>query len=306
MNIGKILKEEIERLVELSIKSPFKGQYILYHSTSYSSCMDIINQNEIFEASKQNIKFKYSSNNPNFNQNSKNYSGVSLTRNSEHEFNDVQLILNGEAIKRDFGKRLMPFDFHSYSNMGKGNPKRILFEEEEFLIGPLTNVKKYLIGIRIMNVYTTLENFIEEDPEGYNMFSEIVNQLNVPFFDKKFNKIGLNALALNESKLYQEEKDSTFTHDDVEYSVNKLLKETKDMEAEDYEVSKLKWILKHTDIDDDRVKEAKLKYPIIIIKWEDKLVVLDGAHRLQKAVDQKKETIKAIKITKKILDKTKL
>ena len=107
-------------------------------------------------------------------------------------------------------------------------------------------------------------------------------------------------------KLYQEEKDSTFTHDDIEYSVNKLLKETQDMEAEEYDVKELKWILKETETEEERVKEAKLKYPIIIIKWEDKLVVLDGAHRLQKAVDLDHKTIKAIKITKKLLEKTKI
>ena len=110
-------------------------------------------------------------------------------------------------------------------------------------------------------------------------------------------------VEIESEKPYQEEEDSTFTHDDKEYSVNKLLKHSFKTEVKDVPVSKLKWVLKYSDLVKKRIKNADYSVPIVIIKWEDKLVVLDGAHRLQKSIDDNKKTIPSKQITQKILDK---
>lgn len=181
------MKKLIKKLLRENLfKSPFKGQNILFHSTQYDRAINILNDNEIFAATKQTIKTKLNKTNPNYNENSKNYNGVSLTRDSKLQFGDVQFILDGDLIKRDYGNKLVPFDFFS-SYLNKSSLNRS--ESEEFLIGPLKNIKKYLLGIRIIRVYQSLRSFYEEDREGYYIFKESIGR--IPLFDEKFNEIEL-------------------------------------------------------------------------------------------------------------------
>lgn len=107
---------------------------------------------------------------------------------------------------------------------------------------------------------------------------------------------------LFEKKIYQEYK-STFTHDDKEYDLNKLFKLTQKRKVSEMPVSKLKWILKYTKVFKNRIKKADLNYPILIGRHGKKWITYDGAHRLSKAVNQEKETIKVIKVPKYILNK---
>jgi hypothetical protein len=106
-------------------------------------------------------------------------------------------------------------------------------------------------------------------------------------------------------EIYQEE-DSTFTHNDVEYDLNLLLRLSKDVLVFEYPVKKLKWILKHDTPSEDRVKKAKLKYPILITKSQKRWVTLDGLHRLAKAVGEGDDKIKVKVILPSILEKCKL
>lgn len=108
------------------------------------------------------------------------------------------------------------------------------------------------------------------------------------------------------TELYQEKKDSTFTHDNIEYSLNKLERLVDKSKPIDIEVSKLKWILKYTKIFKFRVEKANIKYPILITKYGKRWVVLDGAHRLQKAINENIKLLPAIKVTQEILSKAKL
>lgn len=108
------------------------------------------------------------------------------------------------------------------------------------------------------------------------------------------------------SELYQEEKTSTFTHDGVEYSLNKVLKLVDDKSVTDYDVSDLKWVLKHTTVERDRVEAADLSKPILVTKWEDKLVAIDGAHRLTKAVEDDVKTLPGKLVSKADLKKAEI
>lgn len=115
-------------------------------------------------------------------------------------------------------------------------------------------------------------------------------------------------------ELYQEESNSTVTHDGDDYSVNKLLKLTKDLPITTIDVDTLKWNLEsdknsqgeemfQSGSDKKRIADADLTAPIMVVKWNKKLVVLDGIHRLSKAVKTKQASIVARMVTDEILDK---
>lgn len=181
---------EIFNLVMEIVKSPFKGKSLLYHSTTYDRAINVIKDNQIYGASKQTIRTKLSPDNPFYNEQSKTFSGVSLTRDWRLDFSDVQFILDRDLIARDYGKKLVPFDFFNPADKRKGDPERNdVHEAEEFLIGDLNNVSKYLLGIRIMEVYSTLQGFIEDDYEGYLIFKKVVGK--IPVYDKNFKEIRL-------------------------------------------------------------------------------------------------------------------
>lgn len=102
-------------------------------------------------------------------------------------------------------------------------------------------------------------------------------------------------------ELYQEQKGSSFTHDGVKYDLNKLLKRVDNKEVTDYDVSELKWVLKDTKVKAERVTKADLSKPILVTKWHKKLVAVDGAHRLTKAVQQKVKQLPGKYVTKEDL-----
>lgn len=102
-------------------------------------------------------------------------------------------------------------------------------------------------------------------------------------------------------ELYQEGKSSTVTHDGKKYNIDNLLRKAKDVEVENFNVDDLKWIIKDTKIDEDRVKKANTRYPILVTRWKNKIVVLDGLHRLAKSIKHKKEKIKGKMISAKML-----
>jgi len=90
-------------------------------------------------------------------------------------------------------------------------------------------------------------------------------------------------------ELYQEEPGGTITHYDQEYDLNSLFKLTNDLPIINFKIDDLKWILyyfykdvKHSDL--SRIRNADLSAPILIIKDDNKFIILDGIHRLCKAI----------------------
>lgn len=103
-------------------------------------------------------------------------------------------------------------------------------------------------------------------------------------------------------ELYQEENSSVVEHNGKTYRVNDLLKSTENSKVTKYNVSELQWMLSYTKLDKKRISKANLKYPILVTKLDDQLVVIDGAHRLSKAVDEKIKTLPGKLVTQKQLD----
>jgi hypothetical protein len=180
-----------ELLGESILKSPFKGRNVLYHSSGFGQGIDILTDNRINAATKQTISTKLNPSNPNYNVDSKNYNGVSLTRDNRLNFNNMEFILDGDLIKRNFGNKLVPHDFYKpYGNKTKANNNRSdAYESEEFLIGDLKPLSKYLIAIRFTPRYETLEEFRTNDPEGYDLLKKTIG--NIPTYDENFNQITL-------------------------------------------------------------------------------------------------------------------
>lgn len=110
-------------------------------------------------------------------------------------------------------------------------------------------------------------------------------------------------------ELYQEEPGGTFTHDGEKYRLNYVLAKADSIDAEDMPVADLKWILGDgKDLDDGgtnykRVKNADTSIPILITKWNGKYVVIDGIHRLAKAVGNELTTISCKLIPNSVLKK---
>lgn len=107
------------------------------------------------------------------------------------------------------------------------------------------------------------------------------------------------------AELYQEHRGSTFTHDGRKYDLNKLLKAVDGKSVDMFKVGDLKWVLKHTDVDEDRVKKADKSKPVLVTKWRNKLVAVDGAHRLTKAVRSGDAKIRGKFVTPDELDAAK-
>ncbi|QVW56153.1 hypothetical protein pEaSNUABM6_00009 [Erwinia phage pEa_SNUABM_6] len=92
---------------------------------------------------------------------------------------------------------------------------------------------------------------------------------------------------------YHEGPESTVTHRSHEYSVDALLDIAERHSLVQIPVSRIEWILNETTLEDERVKSADTDYPIIVLHEGSLYIVLDGAHRLAKAVAEGKDTIAA-------------
>lgn len=103
-------------------------------------------------------------------------------------------------------------------------------------------------------------------------------------------------------EFYQEEPGGSFTHDGVEYDLNPLLRDTEDYPVKDIPVDDLKWIIDK----EEEFEYADTDVPILVTPWKDKIAVIDGYHRLLKAVDKGLETLPAKMVPTKILNKYKL
>ena len=112
-------------------------------------------------------------------------------------------------------------------------------------------------------------------------------------------------------EVYQEERGGTFTNDDKEYNLNKVLRLTNNLPTMEFKVADLKWLVTDSkqeikDFDKEekqRVINADLNTPILVTYWKKKLVVLDGFHRLIDAVKEKRDTMIGKFVTDDILEK---
>jgi hypothetical protein len=110
-------------------------------------------------------------------------------------------------------------------------------------------------------------------------------------------------------EIFGEPSDSNFTHEGHNYDLNGLLSATIGMEPTQVPVSQLKWIMKYDPMsqeDAERILSADLAAPLLITKEPqegNKFVVLDGIHRLAKAIQQHVLELPCVEVTEELLDR---
>ena len=125
--------------------------------------------------------------------------------------------------------------------------------------------------------------------------------------------IHLSSIEVTKNKTldenYKEGEDSNVSHDGNRYGIDDLIHFTKNIKPEVVEIDDLKWILngyQETKEDEDRTKKVDLQFPILVTRWEGKIVILDGFHRLLKAIQQGNKTMKAKFVTSDMLKQSKI
>ena len=94
------------------------------------------------------------------------------------------------------------------------------------------------------------------------------------------------------------EEGGSFTHDGQKYSLREAFRAARTKPTKQIDVDKLKWILRHDRPDPKRLAAANLAAPVIVAPdRRGRPTVVDGLHRLSKAVQQGKKTMPAKMLT---------
>lgn len=113
-------------------------------------------------------------------------------------------------------------------------------------------------------------------------------------------------------ELYQEEPGGTFTNDGREYDLNKVLADVDDFPKVLFFTQDLKWLLDSDESDATvnfdradirRIEQADLSTPILVAYYGSRFVVVDGLHRLIKAVRGKKRFMRGVLVPTEVLDR---
>ncbi len=96
------------------------------------------------------------------------------------------------------------------------------------------------------------------------------------------------------------EEASTFTHDGAAYDLNAALAIVSGRPATAVPVGSLRWLVEPPEAPPEdlaRVERADPAVPVLVTRWEGRVVVLDGLHRLQRALDMRLPSLPARFIT---------
>jgi hypothetical protein len=102
------------------------------------------------------------------------------------------------------------------------------------------------------------------------------------------------------------EAHSTAHSDGVDYDLNVLFRATAKQPIVKFKVADLKWVLPFTKTEQRRVEHADLTTPILVVPHKGKLLALDGAHRLRKAVNDGVEELPGKLATAEQLEKARI
>ena len=75
-------------------------------------------------------------------------------------------------------------------------------------------------------------------------------------------------------------------------TIHEVLALSRDIPVETLPIEEIEKIRTVDTLDETRVLAADLAYPLLIVEDEDRRWILDGNHRLQKAIDNNYKTIK--------------
>jgi hypothetical protein len=101
-------------------------------------------------------------------------------------------------------------------------------------------------------------------------------------------KYGDKAWLFKNLASYKEGLESTFTHDGSTYRVDDAIEASRPSKTQKLPITDLSWITEYTKTDPSRIEEANIRQPVLVTDWQGKKVVVDGAHRLAKAICMEK------------------
>jgi len=81
------------------------------------------------------------------------------------------------------------------------------------------------------------------------------------------------------------------------------LKETNKDHILEIAVNEIVWVLQYSTADKDRVSNADTNVPILVTLDNGKELVIDGLHRLRKAVNKNLKTLPYRRVSKELFDK---
>lgn len=100
---------------------------------------------------------------------------------------------------------------------------------------------------------------------------------------------------------------NTFTHDGVEYDLDIVRKEVRNLPQQLVKVSAMKWLLDECEWStEDAKRHAYLGRPLFVVMWQGKICVVDGYHRLHRAVRKGLERMPVIWVPDWVMDKGRL
>jgi hypothetical protein len=126
-------------------------------------------------------------------------------------------------------------------------------------------------------------------------------KLAIALLKQKLQSLLKESISLDE----YEEPNSTFTHNKQDYSLNKLFDLSENNPIAIVFIKDLKWQLQsatHTSRDEVRVSNADIKVPVLILPYNDRWVIIDGMHRLEKAMSSNLKVLPAKIITQEQLN----
>ena len=104
---------------------------------------------------------------------------------------------------------------------------------------------------------------------------------------------------------YQEEEGGTFESNGVHYDLNKIFRAVHGLPVYEIKVNRLKWLADRDTlqkVDPQRVDRADLTAPLLVTFTNGRALVVDGFHRLVKALQTNKPTLPYRRVSKEVLD----
>lgn len=96
------------------------------------------------------------------------------------------------------------------------------------------------------------------------------------------------------SESYREGLDSTVTSNGKKYQLDILFEKAHRLPTENMEVGKLSWVLDYaSDVDHNRIQRSDVSVPLLVTfdDSSNRWIVLDGFHRLNKAINEKQSAV---------------
>jgi hypothetical protein len=107
---------------------------------------------------------------------------------------------------------------------------------------------------------------------------------------------------MTKEKIYQEEKGSTFTSDGTTFDLNYIFNAVHKQPIQHIHVSELEWLAEFgKDADPKRIEAADMNVPILVARYGDKELTVDGMHRLLKAIKNGVKTLPYRRVSKEVM-----